>query len=267
MVFSLGCMKKSLLALVAISLLVSIGQLVLIFINNKVFGAFMFIMYILFFLGILLALCRDSVSMYSASLVLLILFVVGCMFIQAYDVEVKDLIKLSKDDDTDEAEETVTEASKEKRDVPYQSLQSEPPWKPQEPDQSWEPPADILPAFPVQPSESLPVEQVEPKENFADPYPFPASGFPSQPPATPMDEYPQVATQWPTEFRTPYKALIPDRRGGGDKSHGDGKYHWRNELRWISNVLGVFHILMITVIVCLLYEMLFGGRYRYRTWC
>lgn len=272
MVFSLGCLKKSLLALVAVSLLVSIGQLVLIFINNKIFGALMFVLYILFFLAILLALCRDSVSMYSAAAILLIVFVIGCTLIQAYDVEVKDLLKLSED----EKEEgggggaATTTARYKRSDLMYQLLQSDAQWKPQDP-VTWESAEDRLPLYPLNP-QPIPMD-VQPDPGLNPPaYDFqPAPSLPPQPTMLTMTvpeapTAPAPTEPGPRELENEDLARWPWRDEKKDDKT-EKKYRWRNELRWVSNVLGVLHILILAVVICILYEMLFGGKYRYRTWC
>lgn len=225
----------------------------------------MFVMYILFFLAILLALCRDSVSMYAAAAVLLVVFVIGCSLIQSYAVEVKGLLVLKEDDGN-------STTGRYKREMLPQVIQPEVLWKPQEPSVPWQSLGDRFPMYPANP-QPVPMEAAPRLAPEQPPFDFqPVPNLPPQP-GMPTLTVPEVPTVPESETMPTFRNvdLDPDDSRWGERaatpSPKKKKYFWKNELRWASNVLGVLHVLLLADVICILYEMLFGGRYRYRTWC
>ncbi|KAK9877859.1 hypothetical protein WA026_020089 [Henosepilachna vigintioctopunctata] len=188
--FSTWTLRKFLLGLLVVELIFNIIQLVLIFLNNKIFGVIVMVSYIIFIQVFVFALCRDSLSLLFATIILLFFFLVTSISIQSSNADIHNIFSFG--------DEKSTTLQRDTRNI-FDTVNRRSEW--------------------INPN----------KDNYK----------------------------------------ITSRRNERNMKEGRPKnnYTFRKELRWISNFAGIIQILMIALIFCYSYELLFGYTDHQRVLC
>lgn len=257
--FSTWCLRNFLFGLLIIALILSVLQVILIFMNNMIFGAVLMVAYIIFFQVFIFALCRDSITLFFATLVFLFIFVIGCICIQSTKTEITQIFVYNQEE---KAKTSLLSAS-------FVDLASECCGAGDgnsverlrrcchndtflgDPTSSKCQQMDLGRFFFTRGCARFQISSrdrsVYDRLNMVDPLDSPNAPELPRPPEEVDDDEEYVRSGRQEASPKPEEDKKPEKRP-----------RFVNELRWISNVLGIMHILMIALIFCYLYELLFG---------
>ncbi|KAL3278866.1 hypothetical protein HHI36_016386 [Cryptolaemus montrouzieri] len=266
--FSTWCLRNFLFGLLIIALILSVLQVILIFMNNMIFGAVLMVSYIIFFQVFIFALCRDSITLFFTTIVFLFIFLIGCICIQSTNTEIQNIFAYDKEDSDSGSDEGTTDAPV-KRSARFYSSDINV-------DCCYFAFADsvagryaAIPLVVLQACCHNYSRLGDPISNYCHDAKlgkyFSTKGCSQFQKEDDDGQTEEVDSQ--TEEVTSSVEEIDNRKSVDKRddpaSESEGKDKTKkakflSELRWISNVLGVMHILMIALIFCYLYELLFG---------
>ncbi|KAL3278865.1 hypothetical protein HHI36_016385 [Cryptolaemus montrouzieri] len=299
--FSTWCLRNFLLGMLMMVMLLSFLQIGLLCMNNKILGAVVLVSYIIFFQVFIFALCRDSIILFFTALVLLFMFLIACISIQVTNIELPDIFVENKDKHQAEALNirfgdistnvdccffaSADHLVRMYAGIPLVVLQAcchnysclgDPisnyclemklgtffftrgcsPFQKLENDCgtdfriiSGRRGTDGIAENEKYVTEEIKAEEVKDVEK--------------------TEEFDEKTVDTPTDRSgiddLNRKKKVGEKRNRQEKDRKLSKY--MTELRWITNVLGIMHILIIALICCYLYELLFGSCDHPYTYC